>query len=172
MTLYVIQVKTGGEDKYLKYASVVPDKGEVKFIWPRRKLRIRRHGIWRNSLAPIFPGYLFLEVESVSPELYWKLKRIPGFFRFLKDNHQIEPLATRDKDILTHFLAYGEIVEKSLVTFDKDNRIIVLDGPLKGLEGRIVKVDKRKGRARIALEMYEDSFLIDFGFDTLGRAEK
>jgi hypothetical protein len=28
-------------------------------------------------------------------------------------------------------------------------------------------VDRRKGRARVRLELYENSFLIDFGFDDI-----
>ena len=167
MTYYVIQVKTGGEDKYLKYAARFLNIEEIKIIWPRRNLRIRRRGAWHDSLAPIFPGYLFLETDSITAELYWQMKRIPGFFRFLKDNQNIEPISRRDKEILMHFLSHGEIVDRSLVIFDENKRIRVIAGPLKELEGRIVKVDKRKGRARVRLALYEDSFLIDFGFDAL-----
>ena len=57
------------------------------------------------------------------------------------------------------------------MVFDEHNRIRVISGPLKGLEGQIVKVDRRKGRARVKLELYEDSFMIDFGFDSLEKAE-
>lgn len=171
MTFYVIQVKTGGEEKYVKHAARLPGPEGMRLIWPRRNLRIRRRGSWQDSLAPIFPGYLFLEVESISPDLYWRLKRVPGFYRFLKDNHHIEPLASRDREILCHFLSYGEIVDKSVVIFDKDKRIRVVAGPLKNMEGRIVKVDRRKRRARVRLELYEDSFLIDFGFSFLKSAE-
>jgi len=38
---------------------------------------------------------------------------------------------------------------------------------LKDLEGRIVRVDRRKGRARVRLELYADSFEVDFGFEAL-----
>ena len=34
----------------------------------------------------------------------------------------------------------------------------------------IVRVDRRKGRARVRLEMYEDSFEVDFGFEALEAA--
>jgi len=102
--------------------------------------------------------------------MYWKLKRIPGFIRFLKDNQHIEPLNPRDRELLVHFLSYGEIVQRSKVYFDQDKRIRVISGPLKVVEGRIVKVDRRKGRARVRLELYENSFLIDFGFDALEQA--
>jgi transcriptional antiterminator NusG len=53
------------------------------------------------------------------------------------------------------------------VSFDAERRIRVISGPLKTLEGRIIKVDRRKGRARVRLELYEDAFLIDFGFDAI-----
>ncbi|HTP60018.1 MAG TPA: KOW motif-containing protein, partial [Spirochaetia bacterium] len=67
-------------------------------------------------------------------------------------------------------LGFGEIVDKSMVYFDQDRRIRVVSGPLKGLEGRIVRVDRRKGRARVRLELYQDSFEIDFGFDSMEAA--
>jgi len=167
MTYYVIQVQTRKEDKYLHLAANIIEENQVHLLWPRRNLRIRRRGIWKKYLAPIFPGYLFIESEKISPELYSQIKRIPGFLRFLKDNHNIEPLAKRDQELLTHFLSFGEVVDRSKVFFDENKRIRVLQGPLKGLEGKIVKVNRRKGRARVELDLYEESFLIDFGFELL-----
>ena len=144
----------------------------LQFIWPRRKLTIRRQGKLREELAPIFPGYLFIEAESIPPDVYWTLRKTNGFFRFLKSNQQIEPLDGMDRELLLHFLSYGEIVEKSEVYFDENQRIRVVSGPMKGLEGQVVKVDRRKKRAKIKLTMYKQSFPIDFGFELLEKAEK
>jgi len=170
MAFFVIQVRTGKEQQYIKQASKVLQAPAQQLFWPRRALRIRRQGEWKDSVAAIFPGYLFLQAESIAPPLYGALKRISGFLRYLKDNQHIEPLNAHDREILLHFLSYGEVVQRSRVFFDQDNRIRVISGPLKGMEGRVVKVDRRKGRARIRLELYEDSFLIDFGFDALEKA--
>jgi transcriptional antiterminator NusG len=170
MAFFVIQVRTGKERQYINQAGKVLQPPSEMLLWPRRALRIRRKGEWKDSVAAIFPGYLFLQAESVEPVLYGALKRISGFLRFLKDNQHIEPLNARDREILMHFLSYGEVVQRSKVYFDRNNRIRVISGPLRGMEGRVVKVDRRKGRARIRLELYEDSFLIDFGFDSLERA--
>ena len=173
MEYFAVQVKTRGEDKFLKLAHYMMEtyhlyeKLQGKMLWPRRELRIRRRGKWKNSIKPIFPGYIFLQTESIHPDIYWTFKRIDGFFRFLKSNTQIEPLEGPDRQLLTHFLSYGEIVERSKVSFDKNQRIRVAQGPMKGLEGNIVKIDKRKGRAKVRLKMYEDFFLVDFGFDLL-----
>jgi transcriptional antiterminator NusG len=170
MSFFVIQVRTGREQEYLQRAREVLSAPGQAIRWPRRNLRVRKGGLWRDRVAPIFPGYLFLQADGVPPELYWRMRRLSGFLRFLKDNQHIEPLGPRDREILVHFLSYGEIVDRSKVVFDENRRIRVISGPLKSLEGRIVKVDRRKGRARVALELYEDAFLIDFGFDCLEEA--
>ncbi len=177
MNYYAIQVKTRGEAKYLKLAHYMlntncPETNEhPTFIWPRRKLKIRKKGKLKEQQAPIFPGYIFLETESIPPEVYWTLRKTSGFFRFLKSNQQIEPLEGIDRKLLLHFLSYGEVVEKSTVYFDKNQKIRVIRGPMKGLEGRVIKVDKRKQRAKIRLDMYQESFEIDFGFDLMETAE-
>ena len=178
MKYFVMQIMTREEPKFLTLARnalrvdcpTLANSG--RFLWPRRKLTIRRRGKTREELAPIFPGYLFYEASKLPAEVYWALKRTAGFIRFLKNNQNIEPLTGDDKGLLLHFLSYGEVVDKSTVTFNENNRIEVLDGPMKGLEGLIVKVDKRKQRAKVRLSLYEQSFLIDFGFEFLEKKSK
>ena len=167
MPYYVIHVKTRSEKDFLERAEFVFDDAEIRFVWLRRSLRIRRRGDWVETLAPIFPGYLFVEAQEISSELFLKIKPIPGFFRFLQSNENIESLSEGDKKLLQYFLSFGQVVEKSIVYFDEGKRIRVMSGPLKELEGKIVKVDRRKGRAKVKLDMFENSFLIDFGFEAL-----
>jgi transcriptional antiterminator NusG len=173
MNYYAFQVFTRKEERFLRLARVyldinVPEWRRIgRLLWPRRTLSIRRRGKVKEEQAPVFPGYLFFEAEELPIELYWTLRRTNGFVRFLKNNQQVEPLEGDDRRLLLHFLHYGEVVQKSSVTFDKNNRIQVLEGPMKGLEGRIVKVDRRKKRAKIQLSLYDDSFLVDFGFEHL-----
>lgn len=177
MEYFALQVWTREEERYLKLSQNYLDinlpgwRSWAQFLWPRRKLTVRRRGKTREELAPIFPSYLFIQTEEVSPEMYWTLKRTSGFIRFLKSNQTIEPLRGEERKLLLHFLQFGEVVEKSKVTFDRNSRIQVVDGPMKGMEGRVVKVDKRKKRAKIKLTFYEDAFLIDFGFEFLEKLQ-
>ncbi len=60
---------------------------------------------------------------------------------------------------------YGEIVHKSRAVLDENKRIVILEGPLKGLEGRIVRVDRRKKRVKVKLELQEERFLVDLGVE-------
>ena len=170
MPYYALHIRTRAEDDYLARAKAVFDENEVQLIWLRRSLKIKRRGEWIETLAPIFPGYLFVEAEDMTPELYMKFRRIPGFFRFLNSNDNIVPLSPDDRDLVSYFLTFGQVVDKSTVYFDNGNRIRVISGPLKELEGKIIKVDRRKGRAKVRLDMFTQSFLIDFGFDALEKA--
>jgi transcriptional antiterminator NusG len=110
---------------------------------------------------------VFLRAAGIDTTLYWELRRLPGFLRYLECNTNIVPLNASDAELLGHFLSFGEVVGSSQVYFDDQRRIRVTAGPLRGMEGRIVKVDRRKGRARVRLELYRESFLIDFGFQAL-----
>lgn len=167
MSFYVVSVRPGEENTFLAIARSRLDDERVRFHWPRRKLTIRRKGRREESLAPVFPGYVFLEADEIGDTIYLTVKRLPGFYRFLESNDRIRPLAGDDLELVAHFVRFGDVIGKSLVTFDENARIEVREGPLAGLEGRIVKVDKRKQRAKVRLDLYRDSFLVDFGFDLL-----
>jgi transcriptional antiterminator NusG len=147
------------------------DAAPGRFVWPRRRLTIRHRGATQSSLSPIFPGYVFYEAEEVSPQLYWAIRQLSGYVRFLRNDGSLEALSGEDRELLLHFLSYGEVVDRSLVYFDDNRRIRVKSGPLKGLEGRIIRVDKRKKRAKVRLSIYSDRFLVDFGFELLESAE-
>jgi len=170
MNYYALQVKTRSEDQYIKLvANAISNMESIRLVFPRRRMQIRKDGAVRQELMPVFPGYVFLEANNLSEALYWILRTTPGFFRFLPDNKQRMHLEGRDLSTLKHFMSFGPVAESSRVTFDADDRIHVEIGPLKGLEGRIIKVDKRKGRAKVKLDMYDESFLIDLSFEQIGQ---
>jgi transcriptional antiterminator NusG len=165
MRYFALQVRTGKEARFITVAR--RRHPEASLLWPRRSLRIRKGGEWKDSLAPLFPGYLFLRAEDFDDVPWRALNSLPDFVRFLPSNDRIVPLDEHDQATLSHFLSFGEVVDRSVVTFDENRRIRVVSGPLQGLEGRIVKVDRRKGRAKVRLDIYADAFEIDFGFDIL-----
>ncbi len=165
---YALQVAARAEARFIRIAAVVVERFPgVRLFWPRRSLRIRRAGKWREMLQPIFPGYLFLEADSLDTGLHHGLRGVPGFLRFLPSNRNVQPVSDRDARPLVGLLRHGEIVRKSIAVFDENNRIRILEGPLKGLEGLIVKVDRRKGRAKVKLDLYDETRLVDFGFTSL-----
>ena len=173
MSYYALQVKTRGEEKYIRLFRAQHPEIDLPLHFPQRSMDIRRKGKMIPSRLPVFPGYVFLELRDDDSILnyHWAFRRTEGFYRFLRSNQDIAPLQNRDLELVLHFIRYvGPLAGKSKVYFDENSRIVVVSGPLSGLEGRIVKADKRKGRAKIKLDLYGDSFSIDLAFEVLDNA--
>jgi transcriptional antiterminator NusG len=174
MRYYAIQVKTRSEEKYIRLFRALHPEITLPLHFPRRQIDIRRKGVIRKSTSAIFPGYVFIELEEEDDILnyHWSFRRTDGFFRFLRSNRDISPLADRDLELVLHFVKKaGPVAGKSRAYLDENARIVVTEGPLVGLEGKIVKVDKRKGRAKIKLDLYDDTFSIDLAIEIIGTLE-
>jgi len=171
MNYYAIQVKTRCEEKFIKLFKALHPSVSFPIHFPRRQLDIRKEGKVKTTTSAVFPGYLFIEALSDEEikDCQWEFRRTEGFYRFLLSNQNITALADRDLELVLHFInSTGSIAGRSKVYFNENSRIVVVEGPLMGLEGRIIKVDKRKGRAKIMLDIYNDSFSIDLAFEVIG----
>jgi transcriptional antiterminator NusG len=167
---YAVQVKPGTEDRYIRLLRAFHPEIAFPVSFPRRMLRIRRQGRLFDKVETVFPGYLFVEVDEDQAFLDARkaFRGIEGFYRFLPSSRRTAPLAGGDLETVLYFLKKASpIAGLSKVYFDENARIQVLEGPLLGLLGKIIKVDRRKGRAKVRLDLYEDSFCIDMGFETI-----
>ena len=169
MNYYAIQVKTRSEQKFIRHFKSLYPEISLPFHFPQRQLNIRKSGQSKPSDLPVFPGYIFIEAESDDEikACQWEFRRTEGFYRFLKSNQNITPLSSRDLELVLHFINCSGPAGVSKVIFNEKSRIIVVEGPLSGLEGRILKVDKRKGRAKVKLDLFDDSFTIDLAFEAI-----
>ncbi|GAB6392378.1 MAG: transcription antitermination protein, NusG family/antiterminator LoaP [Treponematales bacterium] len=173
MNYYAMQVRTGGEEKYMRLFKVRHPEVRFPFHFPKRIVRVRRKNKQFEETAAVFPGYLFVEAEETGAvaEALWQYRRVDGFCRFLRSNQDICPLAGRDLETVLYFIRrVGPLAGTSKVRFDENDRIVVVDGPLFGLTGNIIKVDKRKKWAKVQLDLYGDSFAINLAIDILGEA--
>jgi len=175
MNYYAIQVKTRSEENFIKLFRFIHPEKTFNIHFPRRRLDIRRAGKLKTSTLAVFPGYIFIEAECDEEILscQWDFRRTKGFHRFLKSNKDITALTDRDLELVLHFINnVGPVAGRSKVYFNENSRIVVVEGPLSGLEGRIIKVDKRKGRAKIKLDLCNDSFTIDLAFEVIAPMER
>jgi transcriptional antiterminator NusG len=171
MSIFALQVKTRDEEKYIKlFYADNPNRRNIRMHFPKREVRIRKLGKNVTKIAPVFAGYVFVELEKEDNIMkhLWVLRTTNGFFRFLPSNKMIRELQGSDLEIVVHFIhQLGQIAGVSKVYFDENAKIVVKEGPLLGLEGRIVKIDRRKGRAKIKLDLYGDSFSVDLSFEMI-----
>lgn len=171
MEYYALHVKTRAEERYIALFNAAHSKLKITLSFPKRVILERRVG--KEPLRrekPVFPGYVFAaisEKQTLSNCLN-ALRKTPYFFRFLPSNIDVMPLSGRNLEIALHFThADGAVAGISRVHFNEKDRIVVDEGPLAGLEGNIIKVDKRKGRAKIKLDFYGESFTLDLSFEVI-----
>jgi len=168
MEWYVIQVRSGQEQQFRNRSSkFIPSENRADLFIPLRRMIIRRKGKELIEELPVYPGYIFLATPELSPEQAGRYRKVDGFLKWVGGDGKPQAMQREDLQILQQFLSHGEVMGISLVTYSDDMRIQVVEGPLKGLEGRIVRVDKRKRRAHVRLDMYRSSFEIDFSFEWL-----
>ena len=170
MSYFVIQVTTGKEKECRTYLMKSGCFSEKSLVFPRRKLMIRKQGKVREKQAPLFPGYLFFRANEVHPDQVRAVRETPGIFCFLRIDGNPIPLYREEEEQLNLFMRTGEIAGISQIDLQENNKITVTQGPLKGQEGLIVKLDKRKKRAKVRLSLYKEAFLVDFGFDFVKKA--
>lgn len=169
MNYYIIQVKTLKEEEYIQRVEKQLEfrKIEQSFFFPKREMTIRKQGKKTKQKLPLFASYIFIQTEKIDRELYSILKTTPNFYRFLPNNQDIQKVEGKDLLIIQHFLKFGKTIEASKVFFDENEKIIVAEGPLKGIEGLIIKVDKRKKRVKVLLELSKTPFAFDLAFEEI-----
>ena len=172
MPYFAVQVVTGRELEYVKRVSLA--RADLSMHNIRKKLMIRKLGKSILQTSNVFPGYVFLEYgeDALSPQVVSVLRKTRSFLRVLPSTADIKPLNPRDADLLRRFIALGGELAPSLVRFDENQRIRILKGALVGLEGNILKVDRRKHRVKIRLDIHNSSFLIDLGYELLEKVEE
>ncbi len=152
MFFYALHIKTGQEFQLQKLIYEKLPK-EVNIFCPQRELMIRRKGKNLKQTTPLFPGYLFLKATEISANTLSILKTINGFFQILPSNKEIKPIPPEDMQFMDTLFNKNYIASLSTARFDENDRIEIIDGPLKGKEGLIIKVNKRKCRAKVLIHV-------------------
>jgi len=168
VAFYVVRVAPRQEEAFLKLGSRLSAETGIDLVFPRRKMEHLKRGRRVSAEVALFPGYVFLRTEDpIDAALYARVKSLPGFAAFLKQDGAPSEVRGRDLELLSHFLKFGEVAPASRVIFDEHQRIQVLSGPMEGLEGNIVHVDKRKRRAKIRLDFDHGTFTVTLGFELM-----
>lgn len=157
---YGVFVVTGDEERVkerVKYR--LPDDYTV--MVPKRKLRLRKGGIWRVETKVLFPGYVLINGE-INTDIYYRLKNIPNVLKLLKTGTSVTAIDSREMAVLSRLICNNEEIGFSSVLMES-GKVKVVDGPLFALEGIILSIDHRKERARVRLNFLGEERTVDLG---------
>lgn len=161
---YVLHVRTGEETTIRDL--IRRNLPFAQALAPQRLMRERKEGKWSEKVRTLFQGYVFV-YSIMTPEMYYKLTDITGVINILKGaSSSPTPVPDEEMRFILRFAVDNDLVGISDLVVDGDN-IKVTSGPLEGYEGQIVKVDKRRFRAKVKFELMGQEKFIELGINVL-----
>lgn len=165
---YVVQVRTGTEeDIKTQCEKVVEQTALQRCFIPYYESMKRYHGKWHTETKILFPGYVFM-VSDRPEALFLELKKVIGLTKLLGADGNIIPLSQEEIEFLMAFGKEDQVVEMSVGVID-DDKVVVLQGPLKGQEGYIRKINRHKRKAYLEVEMFGRKVRTEVGLEIVAR---
>ena len=147
---YVIQAKRGAEHRIMNSLTSRGIRGFLPLLEVVRRPRKRPITL----LEPLFPGYLFIDMEpiTVDPASWDKVRWAPGVRRILGAEGIPEPVPEGVIGVIAERVRDLGFVRPGL-RFAGQDRVRFLRGSLAGLEAVFDRPMSRSGRVRVLMEL-------------------
>ena len=166
---YVIQTVGGQEDQVNSLMLKLVDQSLIleSFI-PRYEVMKRIKGAWVKRVEVLLPGYVFVVTKDPG-KLKESLRNVPRFTRLLGNDDMFTPLEDREVAFINAFTQPGKrTVELSTGVIEGDE-VVILNGPLMGHQGSIVKIDRHKRLAYLEMEMLGRKKNVKLGLEIVAK---
>lgn len=170
---YVLQVLSGGEDKVAKNLEFLKETfenqedrrgiiGDIKV--PIEETYEMKNGKKKKVKHKIFPGYVLIEIafpEEIlqAKNIYSDIVMVNGVGTFIggREGGLPEPLPQSEVDnILMRMGELKKSVHKSApaIYLEEGDKVRVVEGPFKDLNGKVESVDSEKSKVRVRIEIF------------------
>lgn len=133
------------------------------------KLRYRHvNGKPVEERVPLFPGYLFLKLHENDP--LFRLIRSGLIYKILRDSDDDWRLTGADRDFVEDLFRTGGVFGFSQAFYENE-KIHIVEGPLKAYEGKILRVNHRKKTAQVQMSIQGMELNVWLGFELIEKKE-
>lgn len=123
--------------------------------WSKQKDRKKK------ILVPLFPGYVFTEVNALDNETRLIILKTAGVVKILGKKENSEPLPVPDKKIDAIRRFVNTKTEIFAVQFPREGEAArIIDGPFEGIEGTVVQSNVQKELFVVSIEILQRSVAI------------
>ena len=169
---YVIWTTTGKEDIIkLEFETLVPREQyhDIKIFTRERKQKYR--GVWQMRKERLFPGYLFLDAEPEKiQDIRMALKRATEFSMVLKSGDALVPIREEEERFIRRLAGDTMNVAVSVGVIENE-KVIIKEGPLIGMEGLIKRIDRHKRMAVLEVEMFNRISEVKVGLEIVEKSK-
>ncbi len=152
---YCIHTRSRHEDVVCQRLS---DKRVHAFL-PKMEVWSKRKDRRKKIQKALFPGYLFV-YEILSPALGLEILKTPGVVKILGNEKGPLPVPETQIDSIKKILNGKEAVSP-FPYLREGQRVRVVDGPLKGCEGFLIKIKEEKERLVISVDLLQRSVSVE-----------
>jgi transcription antitermination factor NusG len=157
MPWYAVYTKSRHEDR--SYALLIQKSIHVFLpkieVWSKRKDRRKK------IMIPMFPGYLFAELQNLDNQTRLDVLKTFGVVRILGKSKNSEPIPVPDEKIDAIQRLITSRVEIQQFQYPKVGEPArIIDGPFKGIEGSVMSTDYENELFVISIELLQRSVAI------------
>ncbi len=163
---YAIHTYSGYEESVLdslKQRIETMDMGDKIFsiLVPKEKKIKIKNGKRRVMEEKLFPGYVFIEM-IVTDDSWYVVRNTPNVTGFIGTGTTPTPIPQEQMD---ETIKRGHVDEPEFtIDVSKGDPISIIDGPFKGQQGKVDKVDEGRGKIRVLVSLFgrETPLELDF----------
>ena len=178
---YVIQVLSGQEQKAADLITRTVAEAQAQagdgrptqvlrecFV-PKYQVERKFHGEYRVLERNLFPGYVIAVSTNVG-ELNQLLRGVHAFTRILGNEKSFVPLDRAEMQFVDSFTSEKQRVIRLSKAVAEGDAVTVVEGPMKGHEAWIKKINRRKGTAHVEMSMFGRTVSVEIGLAVVTKA--
>jgi len=130
----------------------------IEVFLPRIQVISRRKDRHKKIFVPLLPGYVFVN-SLLEPAEYLNILKTAGVVRLI--GFEGKPVPARDDEINSLMILNGtDRTVQNTEYISKGDRIMIMDGPLKGLVGFYIK-SKGQGKVVVSVDLLNRSLEVE-----------
>lgn len=165
---YVIQVQARRElavvEKCRERGLLLP--GEEVFTMLSERM-VKERGEWKKKTEAAFQKYIIAETEDTDG-FRIRLRNVGEMAKMLGVDDRIVPIYPEEQELLARLGGEEHIIRYS-EGYTLNDKLVVTDGPMKGMEGRVKWVDRHQRIAGIEVMLLGRKVIVKMGVGVLKR---
>lgn len=162
----VARVTAGKEDEVREMCADMISVDVLEDVFVPKHVRLKKYkDQWRRETRPLYPGYVFM-VTKDPKGLEKALIKVPGKHFLLKADDIILTVNDDEKEFINRIAGRDNIVDIS-VGYKEGDKIRIVSGPMLGLEGDIIHVDRHKRLVTINVRLFGRNVKTTLGLEVV-----
>ena len=162
---YCVHTRSRHEDKVFQRFT----EKDIHTFFPRMEAWSRRKDRRKKIQKALFAGYLFV-YENLTPQRGLEILKTPGVVKILGNAEGPQPIPEIQIESIKKIMD-GRVAVSPFSYLREGQKVRVVDGPLKGCEGFLIKKIMEKEKLIISLDLLQRSVSVEIGGASIESAE-